>query len=200
MAKITLTLQQFELAKRLGMVKVQDGKMFLLQGSTSKEVWSGAVPTMPPPIDSSLFAPATLNNMQKAFTTNRIEYSDEYTLDDLRGKTFDRVYVNDDKSELIFENAEYEFKLLHEEDCCECVQIEDIVGDLDDLVGRPLDIVEEVEYDQDYNPPDVKPVSGDSFTWTFYKFATIKGYVDVRWLGESNGYYSEAVDFVGRKK
>ena len=76
------------------------------------------------------------------------------------------------------------FVLTHIQDCCEDVEIESIDGDLDDLIGAPLLMAEET----------VK-VGGGSGTWTFYKFATVKGYVTIRFYGSSNGYYSERVDW-----
>lgn len=80
-------------------------------------------------------------------------------------------------------------KLRHHQDCCESVWIEDVNGDLEDLVGTQLLISEKSV--SNHNSRD-----GDfSETWTFYRFASFNGFVDVRWCGRSNGYYSESVNF-----
>ena len=108
------------------------------------------------------------------------------------GKTFVQVTGAVGNFDLLFETANGErFMFAHQQDCCERVDINDIVGDLEDLVGEPLLLAEEV---QGETPVDFNEREYESVTWTFYKFATRKGYVDVRWLGESNGYYSESVD------
>lgn len=80
------------------------------------------------------------------------------------------------------------FVFFHEQDCCESVAINDVVGDLSDLVGSPLVRAEE-RTSSDEQPHEY----AESWTWTFYEFATNKGSVTVRWLGESNGYYGESV-------
>ncbi len=106
------------------------------------------------------------------------------------GKTFVQVSGSVDSDEMLFETAQGErFLFAHMQDCCESVRINDITGDLQDLVGSPLLMAEEV---RGATEPDEEHY--ESYTYTFYKFATRKGYVDVRWLGESNGYYSEGVD------
>ena len=106
------------------------------------------------------------------------------------GKTFVQVSGSVDSDEMLFETAQGErFMFAHSQDCCESVRINDITGDLQDLVGSPLLMAEEV---RGATEPDEEHY--ESYTYTFYKFATRKGYVDVRWLGESNGYCSEGVD------
>lgn len=116
------------------------------------------------------------------------------TVTDLIGKTFVKVEnVNDFEIVFVVSNDE-KYKLYHSQDCCENVSVEDISGDLNDLVGSPLLMAEEVVSNE--NPPDVKKDWQESFTWTYYKFATVNGYVTIRWYGESNGYYSERVDFM----
>jgi len=111
-------------------------------------------------------------------------------MEQMLGKTFVEVTGSVGSGEMLFVTSQGErFMFAHQQDCCESVDINDIVGDLQDLVGTPLLVAEEVS---GATEPDEEHY--ESYTYTFYKFATRKGYVDVRWLGESNGYYSEGVD------
>ena len=66
------------------------------------------------------------------------------SFEDLQGRILCKV-VNLDDYELRFHLTEDHYvRMYHSQDCCESVSIEDIVGDLDDLVGTPLLLVEEV--------------------------------------------------------
>ena len=111
----------------------------------------------------------------------------------LKGKTLSSVIGGVGEDSIEFRTTDGETYLMdHEQDCCESVSVQDIVGDLQDLVGSEILLAEEVAGE---TPVDFDDRYLDSYSWTFYKFATVKGYVDIRLLGESNGYYSEGVSF-----
>lgn len=104
------------------------------------------------------------------------------------GLTFSRVFLRDRDEIWFMLDEKNGFRFYHEQDCCEDVSVEDVCGFLADLEGSPLLEAEKVEQTH-------ADTEWGTCTWTFYKFRTEKGSVTVRWYGESNGYYSEGVNY-----
>lgn len=86
------------------------------------------------------------------------------------------------------------YLMYHYQDCCESVYLEDICGDLNDLLETPI-----LSASEDGTSEAIAGLKlydmAESFTYTFYHLRTIKGTVTLRWFGSSNGYYSESVSF-----
>lgn len=109
----------------------------------------------------------------------------------LKGKTLLDIQCSDDVIIFVTDTQE-RYKLYHEQSCCESVEVEDICGELSDLVGAPILLAEETT---SVIPSGSEGSEYGGCTWTFYKLATRKGSVTIRWYGTSNGYYSEKVSF-----
>ena len=116
-------------------------------------------------------------------------YDNHVGIEDLLGKKVTKIVggAQYDTEIKFYTECGYVYTMYHDQDCCESVSVEDISGDLQDLVGR--EIVEASEFSQD------NPHASESGTWTFYKINSDswRGGVCIRWNGESNGYYSESV-------
>ena len=108
-------------------------------------------------------------------------------IDKLKGKTMFFVEQIGNRKIALYCQDGHIYEMLHIQDCCESVSIEDVEGELEDLVGTEILLAEE-------RSKRKKGGEYESATWTFYTLATKKGYVTIRWFGESNGYYSEKAD------
>jgi hypothetical protein len=118
-----------------------------------------------------------------------------YDAAELRGKTITAISQEGDEI-ITITTAEATYRMIHHQDCCESVRVHSVVGDLQWLVGLPLIVAEEsvIKEGKDWPADMEKPDYLDCWTITIYSFATALAKVQIRWLGESNGYYSESVD------
>lgn len=120
---------------------------------------------------------------------------EESTIALLIGRTVRRIDVKAD--EVYFVCDDETFLAYHMQDCCEDVAIHDVSGDPTDIIGMPIIEASQDEdsatWPQDVEKPRFEP---ESFTWTTQKIKAANGReIVIRWLGQSNGYYSESVYF-----
>lgn len=110
-------------------------------------------------------------------------------LDEIIGRTIIKIEgmeKNSEKVIITLDNGD-KWKMYHYQECCEQVWLEDVNGNINNLLNMPI-----LKFDEKTND---RATDWGSETFTFYTISTAKGYVDLRWYGESNGYYSESVDF-----
>ena len=99
--------------------------------------------------------------------------------------------LHKDSEEIIFYGKSgFAVRFYHEQNCCENVSVESIDNEEDIYTDTDFcQIVESTNTNEDDGNSDI------SYTWTFYLIKTDKGYSTIRWYGESNGYYSESVQY-----
>lgn len=91
---------------------------------------------------------------------------------------------------VVFHTAEGNlYAQFHDQDCCESVGLEDVPTQeqLDAICGSPVVVAEGRSEDD--------PNAYEDGGWTFYVIRTNKATLDIRWYGESNGYYSIEAGF-----
>lgn len=113
-------------------------------------------------------------------------YSKAINIEQLVGMTITAVVYKEINESLLIHLNTHVLEMIHHQDCCETVYLADIVGSFEDLIGYPLLEVSESVVSI--------PTGYESSTASYYNFKTAKASVQLRWVGESNGYYSETVD------
>lgn len=109
------------------------------------------------------------------------------SLSSLVGETLTYIDVDNDNNEIMLTTSSGRtIRIFHYQDCCESVRIVDTEGNWHDLIGK---VLVEATHDE----------TGEGDDWGHETKTTLTFRVDgatviSRWVGESNGYYSESVD------
>lgn len=105
-------------------------------------------------------------------------------------KTIDFLNVRDKLGHRILNQYEHHvYKMIHNQNCCEDVYLDEFsLEELRNILHKKILSAEVVTND--------KSNDNESILWTFYKLRAHDGTsATLRFIGESNGYYSVDVDF-----
>lgn len=111
------------------------------------------------------------------------------SIKNLIGETLEYIDIDEDNNQILLTTKSGKrIMIYHHQDCCESVRIVDTVGNWDNLIGKVIiDTDEEIISSSDKD-------GYDSRTETNLTFKVDGDTVISKWIGESNGYYSENVD------
>lgn len=110
---------------------------------------------------------------------------------ELKNMVFSNVFQS---GERIFFVGRESFLLEHSQTCCENVWIEDIVGELSDLENSEILMAEHILVEAKIGEEESFGYENELRESNWFKLATLKGYVTIRFNGTSNGYYSVSAD------
>lgn len=123
----------------------------------------------------------------------------------LLGLTLDNVTPMRDQEGLILSAGDMTFVLYHrpeqreyddhgeplDDDIREDVRLDDICGDLTDLVGAPIVVADDRVSDRQSDAKRSRLEGCTVLPWTFYHLSTSKGSVVLRFYGSIDGCYAE---------
>jgi len=107
----------------------------------------------------------------------------------LVGEVLDSVDIDKKENQILLTTRSgRRFLVYHEQDCCESVAISGQDGSFDKLIGKPIVEARDIAVDTSEEAID------SSQTTTTLVFRVDDQTVISRWIGDSNGYYSESVE------
>ncbi len=107
----------------------------------------------------------------------------------LVGEVLDAVDIDREKDQILLTTRSgRNFLVYHKQNCCETVAISGQDGSFDKLIGKPIVEARDITVDTS------EEAAGSSQTTTILVFRVDDQTVISRWIGDSNGYYSESVD------
>ncbi len=107
-------------------------------------------------------------------------------IEELVGQTVFFIKGGKDDEEVTFTlGTGVKVRMYHPQNCCENVWLEDIVGDMCDLLDSEILEAKSIDSTEDKG----------NLEWTFYRISTIKGTVVFRWCSNIDTYYGTEVIF-----